>query len=167
MILKLLRGGGIAIVVAVSMPLAAQHAPTVAKASDPAGLVALLEVAGYQPKLGKDETGDPMINLDLGGYKGMIYFYGCDETAHDKCESLQFQAGFNREKPWAAAQAIELSQKFRFSSVHLDDEGDPWVKWDVVTGDGIPAKVFLTGVEYFTDVVADSAEVIFADEPGQ
>lgn len=156
---------GVSIAAAMSMPLAAQNAPAVAKASDPAGLVALLEVAGYQPKLGKDDQGDPMIDLDLGGYKGMIYFYGCDETAHDKCESLQFQAGFNRDKPWLAAQAIELSRKFRFSSVHLDDEGDPWVKWDVITGDGIPAKVFLTSVEYFTDVVADSAEIIFAEEP--
>lgn len=166
MIAQTLRAGGLAVAALISTPLAAQSGP-MARASDPAGLVMLLEDAGYQPKLSKDETGDPMIDLDLGGYKGMIYFYGCDETAHDRCQSIQFQAGFNREQPWTAADAIKLAQKFRFSSVHLDDEGDPWVKWDIITGDGIPAKVFLTSVEYFTDVVSDSAEIIFADEPEQ
>lgn len=163
MIAQSLRAGCLAISAVLSTPLAAQTA-AVAQASDPAGLVALLDVAGYKPELGKDSTGDPMIDVDFGGYRGMVYFYGCDETTHDKCESLQFQAGFNRDKPWTAAQAIELSKKLRFSSVHLDDEGDPWIKWDVITGDGIPAKVFLTSVSYFTDVVADSAEIVFADE---
>jgi hypothetical protein len=156
--------GVAAFAAALSAPVAAQSR-ALAKASDPVGLVMLLEGAGYQPKLSKDETGDPMIDVDLGGYRGMIYFYGCDEAAHDQCQSLQFQAGFNRDKPWTANDAIALAKKFRFSSVHLDDEGDPWVKWDVITGEGIPAKVFLTSVEYFTDVVADSAEIIFADEP--
>ena len=164
MISQSLRAAVLALATVLSTPLAAQGAAAVVKAADPAGLVSLLEGAGYQPKLGKDETGDPMIDLDLGGYKGIIYFYGCHETAHDQCQSLQFQAGFDRDQPWTAGEAIELSKKFRFSSIHLDDEGDPWMKWDVVTGDGIPAKVFLTSVEYFTDVVADGAEIVFAEQ---
>lgn len=163
MIARTLGAGGLAVVAAMTAPLAAQTAPLV-RAADPAGLVALLEAAGYQPKLGTDSTGDPMIDLDLGGYNGTIYFYGCDETAHNNCESLQLQAGFDRKQAWTPASAIDLSRKFRFSSVHLDDDGDPWVKWDVVTGEGIPPKVFLTSVEYFSDVVADTAEIIFADE---
>lgn len=146
-----------------AVPAMAQQAPGVARASDPAGLVKLL--ADYKPKLTKDDTGDPMIELDLDGYKGLLMFYGCDEEAHNNCDSLQFQAGFDLDKGWTAAEAIDISRQYRFASVHLDDEGDPWIKWDIITGTGIPAAVFMESVQSFSDVVSDTADIAFADEP--
>lgn len=133
-------------------------------AANPQGIVDLLELTGREPKLGKDELGDPKIELDLSGYSATIYFYGCDEETHQQCDSLQFQAGFNRKQPWTAQEAIKIAEKYRFAAVFLDDEGDPWLRWDVMTGDGIPAKVFLSGVELFTETVNDAAEMVFAGE---
>ena len=152
--------------VAVSMlsaaPLAAQEATVTA--SDPQGIVSALEAAGYEAKLDTDGVGDPMILTELSGMSTQIYFYGCDEVTHDGCDSLQYSAGFDRKQPWTAAGALELSTKYRFTSVRLDDEGDPYIIWDVVTGDGIPTKVFLSGVLSFSGAIENASDVVFAEE---
>lgn len=146
------------------VPASAQAAAETARASDPQGLVAILDAAGREPKLSKDDGGDPLIELDLDGYKGLLMFYGCDEQTHDKCESLQLQAGLDSEQPLAAETALSISRQYRFSSVHLDDEGDPWIKWDIITGKGIPSEVFLESVTSFSDVVSSAADIVFAEE---
>lgn len=143
---------------------AAQAQPPVVSAVDPAGLVNLLDLAGYQPKLGKDDLGDPKIEIDLSGYSATLFFYGCDETAHTGCTSLQIQVGFDRKKPWTDKEALALAKKYRFASVWLDDSGDPWLQWDIVTGDGIPAKVFLQSINMFRDTVDDAGDIVFAGE---
>lgn len=142
---------------------AAQDARMVS-AADPQGIVDLLELTGREPQLGKDNVGDPKIDLDLAGYNATLLFYGCDADTHDKCDSLQLQAGFDRKKPWTAQEAIKVAERYRFASVQLDKEGDPWLQWDIVTGDGIPAKVFLASVEMFTDTVEDAANMVFEGE---
>lgn len=133
-------------------------------AADPQGMVDALELAGYDAELGVDKEGDPKISIELGGREGRIYFYGCDEQTHDACDAIQFNIGFDRAKPWTASEAILLSTRFRFVAVSLDDEGDPFISWDVITGDGIPTKVFLRTVLSFTDVADDVASVVFAEE---
>lgn len=135
-----------------------------ASARNPEGLVRLLQGAGYSPELGNDSFGDPSIEFELGEYKTTLIFFGCDETTRDRCNSVQLRAGFDRAEPWTAAQAIEVSKKYRFASIWLDDEGDPWVQWDIMTGDGIPAEVFLDAVELFSDTLEDTAEMVLADE---
>lgn len=142
----------------------AQAQPTVASAGNPTGLVNLLDLAGYEPKLGTDDYGDPKIEFDLSGYNATLFFYGCDETGHTGCSSLQLRAGFDRKQPWTAKDAIDLAKKYRFASVWLDDDGDPWLQWDIITGDGIPAKVFLESISLFSDTVDDAGDIVFAGE---
>lgn len=132
-------------------------------ASNPTGLVKVLESAGYSPKLGADSYGDPEIELEIAGYNASMVFYGCDEETKKNCDSVQLQAGFDRTEPWTATAALEVSKKFRFASIWLDDEGDPWVQWDIVTGEGIPAKVFLSSVESFGVTLEDAAALVFAE----
>ena len=62
------------------------------------------------------------------------------------------------------ASALAFARKNRFASVSLDDEGDPYVTWDVITDEGIPAKVFLSSMEAFSDTVQSAYEAAFADE---
>lgn len=133
-------------------------------AKNPAGLVTLLQGAGYEPKLGADSYGDPQIEIDIADYKTTILFYGCDETTHKNCDSVQLRAGFDRKAPWTAAEALAVAKKYRFASVWLDETGDPWVQWDILTGDGIPAPLFLAAVETFGDTLSDTAEMVFEDE---
>ena len=141
----------------------AQHTSMVS-AGDPEGLVKALDDAGYDPVLGTDQGGDPKITMAFGGREGVILFYGCDENAKDNCDAIQFNVGFDRAKPWTAEEAIKLSTQFRFAATSLDDDGDPFIRWDVITGDGIPRKVFLRSVLAFTNLVADAEQVVFADE---
>ena len=147
-------------------PLAAQGEAMVS-AKDPQGILRALEAAGYEAALETDGQGDPMITTELSGWPSRIYFYGCDETTHAGCDSVQFSAGFDRKQPWSATDALALSTRYRFASVWLDDEGDPYIMWDVITGDGIPAKVFLSSVLYFTDAIDNVSSVVFADQPAQ
>ncbi len=146
-------------------PLAAQGDVSTVTAKDPQGIVRALQAAGYKAELEKDGQGDPMIVTELSGWASRIYFYGCDETTHEGCDSVQFSAGFDRKQPWTAADALKLSTQYRFASVRLDDEGDPYVMWDVITGDGIPTKVFLSSVLYFSDAIDNVVSVVFADQP--
>lgn len=154
-----------ATVVFLAMPLAAQTPTSMVTAGDPQGMVRVLEGAGYRPVLGKDDTGDPRIDVELDGSPAYILFYGCDEDTHQGCNSIQFAAGFDRTQPWTAEAALSLSQKYRFTSMSLDEEGDPFVKWDVMTGNGIPSDVFLAGVNSFRGAMDIVSEAAFADSP--
>ena len=158
--------GPLVLALALPGPLAAQVSDTVT-ARDPKGLSELLELTGFKPELGKDNVGDPKIDIEIGSYYTTIYFYGCDEKTHEGCDSLQFQASFDRKDPWPAAQAVEVARKWRFGGVYLDDEGDPVVTWDVVTGDGIPSKVFLQGVRSYGDTLGEVADMVFPEDGSQ
>lgn len=146
----------------------ASHAapPQQVSARDPQAIVDLLDTTGFEPKLEKDSGGDPMISLKVGGYISTMYFYGCDEK-HADCDSVQLQASFNRKDPWPAKAALDVAKKWRYIAVWLDDEGDPVLTHDIVTGDGIPAKVFLKGLNAFGDSLDEVANMVFPDDGSQ
>lgn len=153
----------LALVASLASPAYAQSAGIVS-AGNPAGIVRLLEQQGMAAKLDKDSYGDPTIEFELSGYKTSLLFYGCDENTHGGCTSVQLRAGFDRDKPWTAAEAIGVTKKYRFVSIWLDDDGDPWVQWDIITGSGIPAAVFTEALQQFGDTLVDTAEVVFAEK---
>lgn len=142
----------------------AQQVPATVTARSPEGIASVMRFAGYPVKLGKDNAGDPMIETEFGGYRGAIYFYGCDKKTHDGCDSLQFSASFDSDKPMTSTAANALAKKWRFASIHLDDEGDPWAQFDVVTLDGIPAPVFLRSMESFSWTLDEIASAVFGDD---
>ena len=154
--------------IAAGMPaaVAAQSLDQVS-ASDPQALAKYLEITGHEPKLEKDQQGDPKITIKVNDYTVTMFFYGCDEKTHQGCDSLQLQSSFDRRNPWPAADAIKVAEKWRYGSVWLDKEGDPVVSWDVVTGDGIPSKVFLEAVNNFGDTVHEVAKMVFPDDGSQ
>jgi len=133
------------------------------KASDPAGIVSVLEGAGYDANLSKDSVGDPKITVELGGHETSILFYGCDEKTHTGCDSVQFVVGFDHESGLTAEQALELSRNYRFITVELDDERDPFIRWDVVIGEGIPSSVFLRSVLRFSEAIDYTSQEVFKD----
>ena len=134
------------------------------KASDPDGMVALLNIAGYDPELGTDQFGDPEISFDLDGWGATIAFYGCDEETHKDCDSIQFIGGFDTNGSFGAEQIVALSKSHRYTQVTLDDEGDVWVRWDVLTGDGISPRLFLQNVRAYSSALSNAGDVVFPDE---
>lgn len=151
------------IVLGTAVPVHAQDV----SASDPEGMVEVLNGAGYDATLGADDLGDPKIVTEMGGWSTSIIFYDCDADTHDGCESVQFLTGLDRENPMGAEDALAISQRFRFLAVSLDEEGDPFLHWDVITGEGIPAQTFLDAIGRFGETVGEASEIIFAEERGQ
>lgn len=145
-------------------PLAAHNDRDTITAKQPAGIVIALLNAGYDAELSTDAEGDPLINFQGEGYKLNMLFYGCDETTHDNCDSVQLRVGFDRAEPWTPEQAMVIAEKYRFGAVVLDEEGDPYINWDIVTGDGIPASIFLDSIRRFEDTADVAAELIFDGE---
>ncbi len=144
-------------------PSAAQ-ANDVVTAKQPAGMVIAMLNAGYDAELATDDLGDPLIKSEIAGYPLRIYFYDCNEDTHEDCGSIQLVTGFDRKRPWTADAAVKFANGYRFAAVSLDGEGDPYLRWDIVTDDGIPTRVFVKGLRLFEETVRVAAEIVFADE---
>lgn len=134
-------------------------------AADPEGMASVLRFAGYPAKLTKDDYGDPQIDTEFSGWNGAIMFYGCDDDTHTGCDSIELRVGFDREEPVTLALLNELSSS-RYIGAFLDDDGDPWINWDIITGndEGIPAPVFMQSVNEFASGVEYAADLVFAEE---
>ena len=61
----------------------------------------------------------------------------------------------------------QVVKKYRYSAVWLDDEGDPWVNFDVFTNAGISKDVFLTALKAYTENLENVADQVFAEERGE
>lgn len=133
-------------------------------AADPEGLVTAMKSAGYSAELTTDQVGDPMIKTELNGSQVSILFYGCDEETHAGCDSLQFSTGYDRETPMDPIRALEIARKWRFLAVSLDDDGDPYLRWDIYTADGIPQSVLMAALRRYGESLDDAADIIFEDE---
>ena len=142
----------------------AQTPTSMVGAHDPASVVAALQMGGYKAELDVDSSGDPLIKTEFSQMPSSIAFYGCNQD-HAECDSLMFVTGFDREKAWDAKSAIEISEKIRFAAVWLDDEDDPWISWDMVTGrEGVPVGTFSAGIRKYAETVDDVADLVFAEE---
>ncbi|MEP3422156.1 MAG: YbjN domain-containing protein [Erythrobacter sp.] len=149
---------------ALATPAFAQGTIDTVTAQNPAEMTIVMMNAGYDVELLEDGVGDPMIASTVSGMPLRIYFYDCDDETHEGCNSIQLSTGFDREKPWNEAEALAVSTQLRFAAVRLDDEGDPFISWDIVTGDGIPTAVFLESLERFGLTVDLTVDIVFADE---
>ena len=142
-------------------------ADDVVTAYNPGGMAKVMRDAGYKADLDVDDYGDPVIKTSFGAYGGTIYFYGCDETNHDRCDSVQFRAGLDRRTAMPLSLLNQVVKKYRYSAVWLDDEGDPWVNFDVFTNAGISKDVFLTALKAYTENLENVADQVFAEERGE
>jgi len=149
---------------AIPAGAAAQSAPDIVTASDPDGVVSAMAYAGYEATLGTDAYGDPKIDGSFGGWSGSVWFYGCDELTNDGCTSLQLVVGFDRKDPMPLEMLNDISSSQRFVSIYLDEEGDPWLKWDIVTEEGIPAGVLNSSLQQYSQQVAAIADLVFEAE---
>jgi len=145
---------------------ASASAQDTVSAADPAGLARAMKFAGFDAELTTDDVGDPMIRTSFDGYTGVVLFYDCDAETHEGCASIQLHAGLDRKQPMAADMALSLARRYRFASVHLDEEGDPWINWDVLTGDGLPREIFVKALRRYAATLDNLADEVFAEERG-
>lgn len=147
-------------------PLAAQEQgrTEIIAASNPPGIVIAMLNAGFNPELTTDREGDPMIIARGTNANLFVLFFGCNPETHDNCQWIRFQVAFDRAKPWSPAEAINLTQQLAFLSVRLDGEGDPFLHWDLVLGEGIPLPVFIKNLRAFEESITLAADIIYAEE---
>jgi len=162
--MKLLTTTIAAVLAILAAPVSAQDSSTIVSAENPEGVAAALSLVGYSADLKKDDVGDPLIVTELAGFVAHIYFYDCDDATRLNCQSIRLSTGFDRKEAWNADEALSMSKKFRFAAVLLDDEGDPYIQWDIITGEGIPMPVFLTSIRRFESTVQSVSRVVFEEE---
>jgi hypothetical protein len=151
-----------AAVLLLAQPVAA--ASTMVSATNPETLAEALRGAGHQVVLTKDETGDPLLDLVMRGYKARLVFHDCDSQAHDSCRSVQFTSSFDaKEGGLSAADALRFAERYRYATVTLSQSGDPTLRWDIETGSGIPADVFVASADRFAGTVQAMATMLFPD----
>jgi hypothetical protein len=147
-----------------AMPASLSAQSATVSAADPQSLVDALTLGGYTAELSVDPDGDPMIDTDFGGWNGKVVFYGCDADTKDKCDSVMLTTGFNRENPMPAELVNQIMTRKRFAGVRLDDEGDPFIEWDIVLSQPVPTGVFLRSVQLYSASLDDIADIVFAEE---
>ena len=140
-------------------------APAIAadvSAGQPETLAEALKGAGYEVALGVDDTGDPVLELTMQGYKARLLFLDCDPGSHDKCGSVQFFAAFDADGAGlSAVDAVLFARRYRYAAVTVNANGDPVLRWDIETGEGIPATVFQTSAARFLGTMQAMGAMLF------
>ncbi|MCA1661795.1 MAG: YbjN domain-containing protein [Novosphingobium sp.] len=162
-----MRMGG-AIGVAAALTAASPALAATVSAARPDSLAEALSRAGYAVVAGTDDTGDPVLDLDMQGYKARLLFLDCDPARHDSCGSVQFFAAFDAEGPGLTpADAVAFARRHRYAAVTLNGTGDPMLRWDIETGAGIPREVFQTAAARFLGTVQAMGAMLFPKTAGQ
>jgi hypothetical protein len=133
-------------------------------ASRPEQLVKAMKEAGFKAELTREDGENPSIDTEFAGWESTIYLYDCDEKTYTKCQSLLMRTGFDRKERMPYELVNEIVSKQRYMAVYLDDEGDPWADWDLITGDGIPQSVFFVALRKYAEQVDGLSERVFAEE---
>ena len=156
--------------IAVGAMLAASppaHAASVS-AQNPESLAEALRGAGYTVVAATDDTGDPVLELDMQGYKARLLFFDCDAARHENCGSVQFFAAFDAEgSGMTPADAIAFARRHRYAAVTLNAGGDPMLRWDIETGEGIPGEVFTASAARFLGTMRAMGEMLFPKAAAQ
>ncbi len=130
-------------------------------ASNPQTVVAALQEAGLQAKLGKDGTGDPMIESAAAGYNFTVFFYGC--SANRNCDSMQFRVNFKADPTNTFAQANRWNSAKRFLSLSVGKDQGMAAFHDVTTVGGISQANFADVLVWWSTMLGQLS-TFFAEE---
>ncbi|KSB90829.1 hypothetical protein AS593_16970 [Caulobacter vibrioides] len=121
-------------------------------------VVKWLQDAGYKAELLTDKTGDPHIKSAANGVNFDIYFYDC--TAKPRCKAVQFSAGFDLKTPLSAGKINEWNRDNRYLKAYIDDDGDPYVQYDVNLNAGRTIEVLDDDFGVWTSMINDFTKFI-------
>ncbi|MGL4309030.1 MAG: YbjN domain-containing protein [Paracoccaceae bacterium] len=128
-------------------------------AGDPQSIVEVMQSEGYVAKLTTDDLGDPKIESRISDTTYSVYFYGC-ERGKD-CASIQFSAGYDIDGNLDFEKANGWLRDNRYARVIVDDEGDPFLRMDVLMyPDGIGVATFIEYLDLWRILVEDFEPVI-------
>lgn len=120
-------------------------------------VTAWLQKAGYKAELTKDGGGDPLINSATDGTNFKVFFYDCEG---ERCKALQFSAGFDLKTALTPAAANKWNRENRYLKVYLDDDGDPYVQYDVNVNAGRTVEGLSDDFEVWTGMLPEFTDYI-------
>lgn len=117
-------------------------------ASKPDSIVALLQKAGMQATLEKDDEGNPIIFSAASGANYDLYFYECKDG--NDCGSVEFNACFDTPDGVKMDIINAWNYEWRFGKASLDENNDPCLNMDVEMLGGVSEQAFNTSIETWT-----------------
>jgi len=122
-------------VVCTAMPAAAYTYPVAGVSAQE--VASVLRARKLPVEITKDDAGDPMIKSSSDDINWRVYFYDC--TA-GRCTSIQFSAGFDLDNGITYSKCNEWNYTKRFARCALDDEMDPYARYDIDVGKGYTSE---------------------------
>ena len=122
-------------VVCTALPAAAYTYPAAGVSAQE--VASVLRARKLPVEITKDDAGDPMIKSSSDSLNWRIYFYDC--TA-GRCTSIQFSAGFDLDNGMTYSKCNEWNYTKRFSRCALDDEMDPYARYDIDVAKGYTSE---------------------------
>lgn len=132
-------------------------------ASNPDTVIAALTKAGVKPKLDKDGSEDPMLEVEGDAYRYQVYFYGCKE--HKNCDSLRFEVVFNKEPENTNELANKWNSTKRFLQMSVRTDGTLGAAYDVATIGGVNAKNFVDVLDWWSSMLGELDTFFKAEVP--
>ncbi len=100
-------------------------------------VAAVLRAKNLTVEITKDDAGDPMIKSSSSDLNWRVYFYDC---TGGRCTSIQFSSGFDLDNGMTYAKCNEWNYTKRFGRCALDDEMDPYVRYDIDVAKGYTSE---------------------------
>jgi hypothetical protein len=120
-------------------------------------VAAVLRTKNLPVEITTDDAGDPMIKSSSDNLNWRIYFYDC---TNGRCTSIQFSSGFDLTNGMTYAKANEWNYTKRFGRAALDDEMDPYVRYDIDVAKGYTSESMTYALATWLLVVPTFSEFI-------
>lgn len=100
-----------------------------------AEMLKIVKAYGATAELTTDNSGDPLIQAELQGFKFFIYFYRCDESK--SCFDLQFNSTFNFNGSVSMVQVNTYNANTRFGQAYVNADGTVSVDMSATVQGGV------------------------------
>ncbi len=142
----------IAFLVSITPAIAQSSCTNIVDGSDPSRIFQLARGYG-SAEIGTDNRGDPKIDGRMHGVRYQIYFYGC--TNGEKCNSVQFRAGFTQNQKQTIERMNEWNAGKRFGKAAIDKDGDATIEYNVNLLGGVCNANFDETVNWWSTVLRE------------
>ena len=114
--------------------------------------MAVLQAMDLEPELLTDSVGDPMIRFRTNDLNAYLNFYDCDGG---RCGSMQLEVGLDLENGTSLHVANAFNTRYRYGRMVLDDEMDPYLRYDFEVLHADHAAHIRSQVEFFSRLLGD------------
>lgn len=130
-------------------------AETMVKASDPEGIVKVLNGEGFNTELGIDSYGDPIIYVEYRRLDFTLEFYGCDNGKN--CTSIMIFADY---PGYSRRAANDWNTERRWTRTYTDGDSSR-LELDFYTGrTGLGQSDFVDLIEIWVDAQTDFDDMV-------